>query len=221
MKISRPIALAYVLVLHIALGSLAMSWPVPMQFVPFHQELNTHMIRVHGSIDQQVPAGATLLFGDSLTAGLYPGAVAMDAVNYGIGGNTTADLIGRLPNYGSIAHAKRVVILIGVNDLYTRSDEEIVASVERIVGAVPEGPRIDVVGLLPTRKPEWSDRILGVNDGLQVIADNCTRCRYLDAGEALADERGDLRAEFDWGDGLHLSAAGYRVLAQQLRDDTP
>ncbi len=62
----------------------------------------------------EFPDKSVVFVGDSLTQSLYVDAVARPSVNYGIGGDTTVGVLGRLPEYRSILCASAVVMAIGV-----------------------------------------------------------------------------------------------------------
>lgn len=195
--------------------------PCPARLpVPIARVLDEHLAAQQHVVDAQLPDGATVFFGDSITEALYAPGVVPGAVNYGIGGNTTANLLARLPGYRSLPRARRVVVAIGINDVMRGSAAaDVVAGVARVMDAVPQGPDIAIVGLLPineAKRGEGRMRTVGeVNRGLRALAAECGRCRFVDpSGMALG---GELAPAFDSGDGLHLSPAGYAAFAGVLR----
>jgi len=78
----------------------------------YNAVLATHLLN-----DHQVPHGAVLFFGDSLTEHLDVPQVIPQGVNFGISKDTTSGLLKRLPLYDSIKRARAIVLAIGVNDL--------------------------------------------------------------------------------------------------------
>ena len=56
-----------------------------------------------------------MFLGDSHVQGLAVSSITPNAVNLGIGGNTTVGLIQRLQNLKSLQLARTVVIAIGYN----------------------------------------------------------------------------------------------------------
>lgn len=116
------------------------------------------MLNYHGTIDPLVRDGSVVFIGDSITQGLNTDAVADHSINYGMGSDTTEGVLHRLPVYRSLEHASTVVLAIGVNDLYTRSIDDVIASYQSILKDVPAGPRVMISAVLPVResaRPAW------------------------------------------------------------------
>ena len=57
------------------------------------------MVKYHSRMDGSIPDNSILFIGDSITQSLCVSAVADNSVNLGIGGDTTLDVINRLPKY--------------------------------------------------------------------------------------------------------------------------
>jgi lysophospholipase L1-like esterase len=224
----RFLALTYVVALHAALALVL--WKSDfLQRVGLHLGITQtwphyhSMVYYHVAQDPQVPAGAVIFIGDSLTQGLLVSEVTPLGVNYGIGGDNVGGAIQRVPHYKSLAKASAVVLAIGINDLSWRDDDRVLADYERLLATVPPGPRIIVSALLPVVSPTEAirlenapDRLAAFNARLRVLAE-ARGAFFLDAGPALADASGMLRAEYHVGDGLHLNAAGYAIWTSHLR----
>lgn len=188
----------------------------------FYQErLADHLLG-----DGAVPQGAVIFIGDSQIQSLDVDAIARGAVNYGIGGDTTAGVLRRLPLYASLGQARAVVLEVGTNDLAVAAPRDIVANYQRILLSIPRQTAITMNAVLPVSagksigsgKPVSRNQAIGeINRGLAAICADRPGCAFLDPGPALADRAGDLAAEYDLGDGLHLSRAGYRVWSDMLR----
>ena len=178
----------------------------------------------HQRRDPNVPAGAVLFIGDSLTEGLCVSAVTSPAVNFGIGNDTTLGVLQRLPRYRSVERARAVVLAVGVNDLRRRSNQDILENYRAILDIIP--PRLPVVlcAILPLGEnlsKERSDhdpgRLRSLNSELRALAEARPELVFCDAGPALADQAGHLIPRYHTGDGIHLNGDGYGVWIDALR----
>ncbi len=174
--------------------------------------------------DGNVPPGAVVFLGDSLTEGLCVAAVASPAVNFGIGNDTTLGVRERLPRYHCLERARALVLAIGTNDLRRRSNEDILANYRAILDLVPAGTPVLMSGVLPlglqvsARRPGHDPgRVQQLNDSLRGLATDRSGAAFCDAGPDLRDEEGYLKQEFHTGDGIHLNAAGYAVWEKALK----
>ncbi|MCX7521233.1 GDSL-type esterase/lipase family protein [Microbacterium sp. STN6] len=161
----------------------------------------------------------TAFIGDSLTEGgrwqewLPDETVA----NHGVGGDTTDDLLERLPEIIA-EQPTTVVLLIGTNDLAWRhSVEHIVRNIETVLVTLrrelPDA-QILVQSVMP-REAEWAESIRDINRHLWQFAPT-VRAQYLDLWPALALDDGTLHPEYS-DDSLHLNDAGYRVWLSELQ----
>jgi lysophospholipase L1-like esterase len=157
--------------------------------------------------------------GDSLTeGGHWQDWFAEDqAHNFGVGGDTTDDLIARLPEIIQ-TNPDTVVLLIGTNDLaWRRSVEHIVRNIETILVTLrrelPEA-HILVQSVMP-RGHEFASQIRDINRHLWQFAPT-VRAQYLDLWPALALEDGELNPAYS-DDRLHLNDSGYDAWLAELR----
>ncbi|MEM1097142.1 MAG: GDSL-type esterase/lipase family protein, partial [Bacteroidota bacterium] len=123
-----------------------------------------------------LPAGGVLFIGDSITQDLPADEVAPGAVNLGIGGDTTDDVLERLPVYEGITeHASAIVLAVGVNDLTDGSEAETAGTYRRVLESLPPVP-ILISSILPTdgrrheRFADYPERIARVNQQLKALA---------------------------------------------------
>lgn len=182
------------------------------------------MMTYHTCMDGNVPEGAVLFIGDSITQGLCVAAVCERAVNYGIGSDTTVGVLERLPAYGSIARATAVVIAIGINDMSRRDNAAILDNYQKIIEAIPEGTRLLFSAVLPLderveRITEGRNaRIHDLNADLKKRCEESERACFVDAGPVLTDETGNLAADYHVGDGVHLNTRGYTLWIEALKE---
>jgi lysophospholipase L1-like esterase len=162
----------------------------------------------------------TIVFlGDSITQGGDWGAwfPEVNAINQGIGGDTTDDVLRRL---GAVVAAApdEILLLVGTNDLGTRqSVEHLVRNIQSILVELRRdlpGARLLVQSILP-RGREFADRIQEANIHLRQFAAT-VHAQYLDLWPTFALEDGELNPLYS-DDRLHLNAAGYDAWLSELR----
>ena len=191
----------------------------------------TAWIMTHnGMIAQTKKGGGEIVFlGDSITAGWSKGGKAiweqtyapLKAVNYGIGGDTTRQVIWRI-EHGELDGftPKLVVLMIGTNNLYadqnSGTNEEIADGVKKIIELIQaKSPttKILLLGVLPRQtKVPWCDRIAALNLLLAPLANGST-VRYLDIDKDFLDSEDKAKAELFNTDLVHPNAKGYEVIS--------
>lgn len=177
----------------------------------------------HKRIDPCVPDNAVLFIGDSSIQGLCVTEIADHAINYGIGGDTTEDLLSRLPEYESLTRARAVVFSIGDNDLLKgRTEEEIIGSYRRILVQMPKKVSVFFCSLTPgseNPKHELMNRdVESLNREIKQLSSSRAACHFVDLASCVSNERGFLLAEYADTDGVHLNGRGYRVCIEKLNE---
>jgi lysophospholipase L1-like esterase len=160
----------------------------------------------------------TVFVGDSLTEGgswqeWFPD---LEAVNLGVGGDTTEGLIERLDQVAEL-DPDTVVLLIGTNDVANRrAVEQVVRNIETILvnlrQALPEA-RILVQSVLP-RGREYAEFVKEINRHVWQFSAT-VRAHYLDLWPVMAEADGELNPAYT-EDRLHLNAAGYDAWLSEL-----
>jgi lysophospholipase L1-like esterase len=180
-------------------------------------------------INREVEAGphAILFLGDSLTQKWDPtiweqDSIFRDALNAGINGDRTENLLWRLRN-GNLyrQHPNAVVLLIGTNDIGRNRSPEIVAEgirgiLELLRSRLPD-TRILLLAVLPRSESPFSrrrDQVHAVNRLIRQCDDG-EHVFYADVGTALLDSAGRLTRAIS-PDGVHLSPLGYARLTGRL-----
>lgn len=142
----------------------------------------------------------------------------MGALNAGIAGDRTEHLLWRWENTPVASPAPRwVVLLVGTNNLWRDSPTDVYGGVEAIILAIrARYPETDILllALLP-RGDEQEEKVPLVNEQLTVLK-SLERVKYLDLGPHFLGQDGCLRATLYRPDLLHLSTAGYLLLAREL-----
>lgn len=186
------------------------------------EKFANELLAYHDRLDASLPPGMALFFGDSLTQSLCVSCVAEDAVNYGIGGDTTRGLLERLSTYGTIENARVSVVAIGLNDLRTRSPGETAETYTQILERFPRTGRLVLSAILPIDEASANDArsnaaIQDLNTNIAALCAERHRCSFVNLGDALRAEDGGLDRAFHVGDGIHLNGKGYQIWVDHLR----
>ncbi|CAM3032191.1 GDSL-type esterase/lipase family protein [Rariglobus hedericola] len=177
--------------------------------------------------------GVDILFlGDSLTA-LWDkeGKTVWDArfaplkaANYGIGGNSTRQVIWRLEN-GEIdnLNPKLVVLMIGTNNIYSDhnsgTDAEITEGVAKIVGLIhakAPAAKVLLLGVLPRQNAFFTNRTAALNKELSAYASK-SKIQFIDASAKFLNAGGTITPALFKSDQVHLSTEGYTILADAIQ----
>jgi platelet-activating factor acetylhydrolase IB subunit beta/gamma len=178
---------------------------------------------------KQTRAGdiGVVFLGDSITNGWSAAGkeqwaehfAPLKAVNYGIGGDTTRQVLWRI-EHGLLDGITPtvIVIAIGTNNLYndvnSGTDAEIAAGIKAVIDAsrakVPRA-KILVLGMLPRQNAYFCDRISRIN-AMTAAFDDGAMVRYVDPGAAFLAAPGTVKADLYRDDQVHLTTAGYQVL---------
>jgi lysophospholipase L1-like esterase len=164
----------------------------------------------------------TIFLGDSITeAGRWTQWFPeLETVNMGIAGETTDDVIARLPEVIA-ADPGTVVVLVGTNDIgrRRRSTEYIGRNIETILVELrrhlPDA-RVILQSVMPRTK-DFAKSVHQINVHIRQFSSVATaRAEWLDLWPVLADDDGALSTKYS-DDGLHLNEAGYAAWVEALR----
>jgi len=168
-----------------------------------------------------------VFIGDSLTESwdkeIWQRRIAPSkALNFGIGGEGPQHVLWRL-EHGILdgPSPETVVLMIGINNFWRHfsaadTTRGIEAIVERIHKRHPT-TRIVLLGLLPVYETASPIRlwIAEINAGLKRL-DGQRKVEFFDFSSAFLQADGNQRLQLYQEDHLHLSKAGYVVLAREL-----
>jgi lysophospholipase L1-like esterase len=152
-----------------------------------------------------------VVLGDSITAGAQWGEMlpGRPVKNRGIGGDTTATLLDRLPQV-SDGRPATVLLMVGTNDLGTNvAHDRIVANYAAILDhlrAASPGTVVVVHSVLP-RGVAFVERVRGLNLALAQLAAT-HEYPFVDLTPVFASSHGTMVREFS-NDELHLLGPGY------------
>ncbi|MEM9123525.1 MAG: SGNH/GDSL hydrolase family protein [Pseudomonadota bacterium] len=164
---------------------------------------------------------ALMFYGDSTMEGLDVRAFGTGAVNHGIGGLTLGDVRADWEATSGVRAGRDVVLLAGFNDLARgRTVAESAADLAAMLAMRQPGEATLVIGVLPTNPKGRLGRlvdnpsIMALNAALEAQCAEAMGCAFADPAKAPFAFEAPLAAQFDAGDGVHLSAEGYRHLAR-------
>lgn len=149
------------------------------------------------------------------------------AVNIGIGGDKTQNVLWRLDHGGVDGlRPKTIVLMIGNNNMFFTPETGVPAAARGIRTCAanlrekcPEA-RLIVVKILPCHSPKerFYQDIVATNAELdQLSLDQDPNIRVLDLTKDFINADGTIRAELYTPDKIHLSPAGYEAYARRLR----
>lgn len=148
----------------------------------------------------------------------FPGAAAL---NRGIGGTRMPDIGSHLDELALRYRPRTIVLYAGDNDIAAaRSPAEIAADFQSIadrVRATLPDTRLVFIGIKPSLA-RWTliAQVRETNALVRRLCDADRNLVYVDIEASMLDDEGRPRAELFDDDGLHLSAAGYRLWARQV-----
>lgn len=183
-----------------------------------------------GQIKRAKEGGARLVFlGDSLVQGWSEQPrwqehyARLGAVNFGVGGDGTPQLLYRIEK-GILDGLDPAVVMLsaGVNNVWPGfGAEDTVKGIKAVVAAIQArapGARILLVSnwhFFDKGDSGTRARVDTINAALKEFADG-RRVRLLEIGERLLKPDRELEPRYYAGDKLHLSAEGYRVWAEVM-----
>jgi len=141
-------------------------------------------------------------------------------LNRGFGGSQVPDLLAYFDRVILPYSPRIVVVYSGDNDLSAgRAPEQVLgdyAQLQRLIHADLPGALLVIVGLKPSPN-RWhlAEAMCQVNSGLERWASETERTQVAPVWHAMLDEGGVPREEL-YSDGLHLTAAGYRIWTESL-----
>lgn len=195
-------------------------WPkVPQAWQQTHE----------GMLKKRDKGGIEVLFlGDSITAGWSgPGKEVwardyepLKASNFGIGGDTTRQILWRIEN-GELdgLQPKVVVLMIGVNNIFQNNgtDDEIAKGVSEVITKILEktpDSKILLQSILPLKAEVFDKRVQSVNPLIRELGG--PKVTWFDLTSSFRGTDGKIIEELYVPDGTHLAPEGYEAWAKAL-----
>jgi lysophospholipase L1-like esterase len=213
-----------------SLPSTAAGTAGPSPVVPVQRTDEYAVVRLTANLRKAEQGGAAIvLLGDSLTdfwtaqgAASWAEVLApRGAVDFGIYGNTTGQLLAQIAAGELKGKPKVVVLMIGTNNLLQGDSpaqvaQGIAANVAAIRDASPQS-KVLLMGLLPMLgggDTPLSARVALINATISRLDDGA-HVRFLNIGNAFLLPDG-LQNPALFVNGIHLTASGYSVWASQV-----
>ena len=152
----------------------------------------------------------------------------MKVVNSGVSGDKTTDLLSDLEERIYRYNPSKVIILIGTNDYNSRSNEEIVENIGKIVDEIKKNRKyadIYVQSLYPVNKKvnngetvrsRNNEDIKNINLLLEKMCKD-KKVEFMNIFEFLVDEEGNLSKNYT-EDGLHINSDAYKMVTREILD---
>jgi beta-glucosidase len=172
-----------------------------------------------------------VFFGDSITNGWGGDGKAiwaekyapLGAINIGIGGDTTRNLLWRM-DHGALdgATPKLVIVMIGVNNIFTGNGtpEEIAQGIDAVVkevhAKVPDA-KILLLSVLPNGNGGVNEKSKQIDALISKL--DVPNGKYLDLTDKFSTPDGKIITNLYRPDGTHLLAPGYQVWADAMQAD--
>lgn len=184
----------------------------------YYVKTNSYYKRMAGNLENDT----NIFIGDSITQGLNVSAVKQNSVNFGIGGDTTKGVINRITDY-KVKETQDIYLLIGINDLQFRGNEEIINNYNTIFSKLNKN-NIYLTSIMPLDKDYQdrnnkfsNERIASLNKDLKDICNKNSKCKYIDIYQKLLDTNGYLDQKYHIGDGIHLNTSGYNLWISEIK----
>lgn len=178
-------------------------------------------VSMHLAVDSKISDGSIVFIGDSIIQSLPVYSITEKGLNLGIGGDTTVGVLNRISKYGVVERAGAIVIMVGINDIPIRSNEEIIENYRKIAKLLPDDIPIYFSSILPVDEKvenrRQNARIDKLNSALNSMCSRYDNFFFTDTASGLKDHKsGNLKSECHKGDGLHLNELGYKKLIVSL-----
>ncbi|XP_061753728.1 platelet-activating factor acetylhydrolase IB subunit beta isoform X2 [Nerophis ophidion] len=146
----------------------------------------------------------------------------LHALNFGIGGDTTCNVLWRLQN-GELENIrpKIVVVWVGTNN-HEHTAEQVaggILSIAKLLTSRLPKAKVVVLGLLPRgeRPNPLREKNAGINNFLRSWLSGLAQAQFLDVSGQFVHSDGTISLQ-DMFDFLHLTSTGYRMVAKPLSD---
>ncbi len=210
----------YVILLHVALAAallrpdlvMAQHWRLGLP--DRQQAIYADRLQVHYAARDRALANPRVAFiGDSHVQFMDTNLLKAGVIGYGIGGDRLRQIPDRMARYPALQNTDTIVLWAGYNDLKAADGDAAITAFRAVRAGLASAQSLVVIAV-PPAAPDYAEKIAEFN---MRLAKECSdKCRYLDVHGALSDARGALHASFDSGDGLHLNAQGYALVADAI-----
>lgn len=167
-----------------------------------------------------LPENTVLVMGDSMVQGMAVSSIHPNAVNFGIGSETSLETLSRLRSYAPLEQAACVIVVTGVNDVLNQNTEHTFEHLKVIIRTLPSTKPIFISQLLPVdetiaSRQGLNKRIEKINQQILELQNHDTQVYVLRYNTIFG--RDGLDKNLHRGDGLHLNAKGYVLWISSIK----
>lgn len=220
----KVILSVYVLIVHMALAALFIKPELSLKVqeklgvIQTANQQFSRMLTYHRAMDGSIEPGTSIFLGDSITQGLATSSVADRSVNFGIGQQTTSEMLTALPHYKSLATASRIYLLIGVNDIAQKKTDGLGERYALIAKSFPQNTPVIWSAVMPTLdKKIDAEKAEQANISARQACSSLPKCKFLETEQLFKNTQGEIDAS-NFVDGLHLSTSAYKKWITELRN---
>lgn len=210
-KTTKLVLATYFLLIHALLAYAVWRPTTVMQWRGLPNAYQVEMDRAHQRLLPQLPDGWAVFLGDSITAGLIQSRIEPRSINLGIGGQTSAQLLARIPTYRGLEGASVVYLMIGINDIWQGKASDLKTTIPDLARAIPANTPVVWSAIAPTTHEDMNVQARSANELIKQTCASRGNCRYVDTWAALTGLGSSA-----FTDGVHLSPSGYEALAQAI-----
>ncbi len=132
-------------------------------------------------------------------------------INEGRCGDTSQGIVLRLLQSLKTARYDLIILAGGTNDLGLASGEQVFKNLKYGYAAcLQQNIPVIAPSVPPVNLTEYMPKVTALNKRIQAYTSHNHALLFADWFRALQDERGFLADDYNAGDGVHLSIAGYR-----------
>lgn len=215
--------IAYIILIHALLVAILLKPDLPNKVLvklgaaKLNNPQLDRMLIYHSAMDSSIEPDATIFLGDSITQSLATASVTDKGINFGIGQQTTREMLTALPMYKSLSRVKRVFIAIGINDVLRGEADGITSRFLQIAAHIPANTPIVWSAIIPTlAKSADTEAILKLRDESREFCKSLPNCKFIDTPSLFLDANGTPDPS-NYLDGLHLSEKGYRLWIDAMK----
>ena len=163
-------------------------------------------------------SGGVSFVGDSITEQWPSEYMPCGAINRGISGNTTFDILDRTWLIVD-EQPDELYIMIGANNLLQGYPvSSIVTGIEGIINQVQDGSphtEIYIMSILPIHTKS-NELVQGINDQIFIMLDNYPEIEFIDLFDLFYDyEAEEIIHSLD---GVHPADSGYKLMGEHLKE---
>jgi len=184
---------------------------------------NCNVMLIGDSITDAFDGDARFIKGDANKSGKLAWDTLDNPVNAGVGSDRTYNTLWRVKNMDwAKIKPKNIILMIGINNIASKhTPKDTAKGIEMIVRHLEKespGSNIFVYDIFPTRRSHLAPNRKLTNELLKKVQWG-KNTRHISLESVLTDEQGLLNKAYTF-DGVHLSAEGFKVWAEDIKKRT-